>query len=59
MPTIQRVILFGTDETAVFDVDQEPIKWQGYEVYMAEDGRYIAFDEAVNNWVSLGYGNLV
>lgn len=51
--------IFGTEE--IFEIKESQIK--SYETssgdtydqaYQLEDGRWIAFDEAVNSWVMLG-----
>ncbi len=57
-----KVELFGLneeveiDESKIIHHDSMPDVDAGYEdVYYFDDGRIIAYDEAICSWVSLGY----
>ena len=52
---IETVRLFWLNERVKVYIRQKPIfdKETGYDIYISEDGRWIAQDDAIGEWVQI------
>lgn len=55
MKRLETVSIYGMDEEVMVNMDQATFidENTGYEIYITEDGRQIAEDEAVGEWVQV------
>lgn len=53
---MERITLWGLNEEVLVDMEQEPIfdEETEYNLYETEDGRLVAMDEAIGEWVQVG-----
>ncbi|MCU7378104.1 hypothetical protein [Hominibacterium faecale] len=52
---LEKIYVYGIDEEVMVDMGQETFidEATGCEVYIAEDGRWIAEDDAIGEWVQI------
>lgn len=52
---IEKVMLAGLNEEVEIDTNQKTFidEATGYEIYITEDGRWIAEDDAIGEWVQI------
>lgn len=52
---LEKVMLNGLNEEVLVDMEQETFADEntGYEIYVTEDGRWIAEDDAIGEWVQI------
>lgn len=52
---LEKVILYGLDEEVMVNMEQDTFvdEETGYEIYVTEDGRWIAEDDAIGEWVQI------
>ena len=52
---MEKVKLYGLDVDVMVNMEQETFidSDTGYEIYIAEDGRWIAEDDAIGEWVQV------
>ena len=52
---MEKVRLYGLDVDVMVNMEQETFidPDTGYEIYIAEDGRWIAEDDAISEWVQV------
>ena len=51
----EKVTLYGLDEEVMVNMEQDTFvdEETGYEIYVTEDGRWIAEDDAIGEWVQI------
>ena len=52
---MEKVKLYGLDVNAMVNMEQETFidPDTGYEIYIAENGRWVAEDDAIGEWVQV------
>ena len=52
---MEKVRLYGLDVDVMVNIEQETFidPETGYKIYIAEDGRWIAEDDAISEWVQV------
>ncbi len=52
---MEKIKIYGMDEEVMVNLDQDTFidEATGYEIYIAEDGRWIAEDDALGEWVQI------